>query len=180
LRRELGYGKEPLVICTVGGTSVGRDLLELCGQTFPLVAARVPGVHLILVAGPRIDPKSLAVPKEIDCRGMVPGLWRYLAACDLAVLQGGGMSTLEAEVLRVPFLFFPVENQAEQQVTVANRLARHKAGVRMSIADTSPQQLADAIVANLGVQVTYPEIPADGTHLAARRILERAGISDLK
>ena len=48
------------------------------------------------------------------------------------------MSTLEAEVLRVPFLFFPVENQAEQQVTVANRLARHKAGVRMSIADTSP------------------------------------------
>ena len=51
LRRELGYGKEPLVICTVGGTSVGRDLLELCGQTFPLVAARVPGVHLILVAG---------------------------------------------------------------------------------------------------------------------------------
>ena len=178
LRRELGYGKEPLVICTIGGTSVGRNLLELCGQAFPLVAARVPGVHLVLVAGPRIDPKSLAVPKEIDCRGMVPGLWRHLAACDLAVLQGGGMSTLEAEVLRVPFLFFPVENQAEQQVTVANRLARHKAGVHMSIADTSPQQLAEAIVANLGVQVTYPEIPADGTRLAARRILERAGISD--
>jgi hypothetical protein len=35
--------------------------------------------------------------------------------------------------------------------------------------------LAEAIVANLGVQVTYPEIPADGTHLAARLILERAG-----
>jgi UDP:flavonoid glycosyltransferase YjiC (YdhE family) len=178
LRRELGYGKEPLVICTVGGTSVGRDLLELCGQAFPLVTARVHDVHLVLVAGPRIDPISLDVPKGIDCRGMVPSLWKHLAVCDLAVLQGGGMSTLEAEVLRVPFLFFPVENQAEQQVTVANRLTRHKAGVRMSIADTSPQQLADAIVANLGVKVTYPEIPADGTLLAARRILERAEIID--
>jgi hypothetical protein len=48
----------------------------------------------------------------------------------------------------------------------------------MSIADTSPQRLADAIVANLGVQVSYPEIPADGARLAAKRILERAGIRD--
>jgi UDP:flavonoid glycosyltransferase YjiC (YdhE family) len=180
LKQELGYGKEPLVICTVGGTSVGRDLLELCGQAFPLIAARVPGVDVVLVAGPWINPKSLSVPKEIDCRGMVPRLWRHLAACDLAVLQGGGMTTLEVEALRVPFLFFPVENQAEQEITIANRLARHRAGVRMSIADTSPHQLADAIVANLGAQVSYPEIPADGARLAATRILERAGIRDLK
>jgi UDP:flavonoid glycosyltransferase YjiC (YdhE family) len=179
LKRELGYDEGPLVICTVGGTSVGRDLLELCGQAFPLIAARVPGVHVVLVAGPRIDPKSLAVPKEIDCRGMVPQLWQHLAACDLAVLQGGGMTTLEAETLQVPFLFFPVENQAEQEITIANRLARHRAGVRMSISDTSPQQLADAIVANLGVKGSYPGIPADGARLAAQRILERAGIRDI-
>jgi UDP:flavonoid glycosyltransferase YjiC (YdhE family) len=178
LRRELGYSKEPLVICTVGGTSIGRDLLELCGKAFPLLESQVPRAHMVIVAGPRIDPNSLAIPKEIDCRGMVPSLWRHLAACDLAILQGGGMSTLEVEVLRVPFLFFPVENQAEQQIAVANRLARHKAGVRMSILDTSPQQLVDAIVANLGAPVTYPEIPADGTHIAAIRILERAGFNN--
>jgi UDP:flavonoid glycosyltransferase YjiC (YdhE family) len=180
LKRELGYAEEPLVICTVGGTSVGRNLLELCGRAFPLIAARVPGVNLVLVAGPRIDPKSLDVPEYIDCRGMVPRLWRHLAACDLAVVQGGGMTTLEVEALRVPFLFFPVENQAEQEITIANRLARHGAGMRMSFAVTSPQGLADAIVANLGGEVAYAKIPADGAHLAARRILERAGIRDLK
>jgi len=43
LRAELGYGPGPLVICTVGGTAVGRDLLELCGRSFPLAAARLPG-----------------------------------------------------------------------------------------------------------------------------------------
>jgi UDP:flavonoid glycosyltransferase YjiC (YdhE family) len=176
LRRELGYGDGPLVICTVGGTSIGRDLLELCGRAFPLVAARVPGLRMVLVAGPRIDPESLDVPEGIDCRGMVPQLWRHLAACDLAILQGGGSTTLEVEALRVPFLFFPVEHHSEQEVTIAGRLSRHGAGTRMRVSSTSPGDLADAIAANIGIAVSYPEIPADGVRLAARRVLERAGI----
>jgi UDP:flavonoid glycosyltransferase YjiC (YdhE family) len=176
LRKELGYGDGPLVICTVGGTSIGRDLLELCGQAFPLIAARVPGLHMVLVAGPRIDPESLNVPKGIDCRGMVPQLWRHLAACDLAVVQGGGGTTLETEALRVPFLFFPVEHHSEQEVTIVNRLARHGAGVRMRVSSTSLEQMADGVVANLGTNVFYPDIPGRGVHLAASRILERAGV----
>jgi UDP:flavonoid glycosyltransferase YjiC (YdhE family) len=180
LRRELGYDDGPLVICTVGGTSIGRDLLELCGRAFPLVASSVPGLRMVIVAGPRIDPKSLNVPKEIDCRAMVPQLWRHMAACDLAVVQGGGTTTLELEALRVPFLFFPIEHHSEQEITVANRLARHGAGVRMPFSSTSPQDMADAIVANLGVEVSYPEIPFAGVHLAARCILERAGIHDVE
>jgi len=176
LRQELGYRDGPLVICTVGGTSIGKELLELCGRAFPLVTARVPDLRMVLVAGPRIDPKSLNVPKEIDCRGMVHRLWRHLAACDLAVVQGGGTTTLEVEALRVPFLFFPVEHHSEQEVTVAGRLARHGAGVRMRVSSTSPEQMADAIVANLGANVFYPEIPCRGVQLAASRILQRAGI----
>lgn len=176
LRRELGYADGPLVICTVGGTSIGRNLLEICGRAFPLVAACIPGLQMVIVAGPRIDPKSLDVPKEIDCRAMVPQLWRHLAACDLAVVQGGGTTTLELEALRVPFLFFPIEHHSEQEITVANRLSRHGAGVRMHLSSTSPQDMAKAIVANLGVEVSYPEIPVDGARLAARCIMERAGI----
>jgi len=166
------------VICTVGGTSIGRNLLELCGSAFPLVAARVSGLRMVLVAGPRIDPGSLDVPQGIDCRGMVPQLWRHMAACDLAVVQGGGTTTLEVEALRVPFLFFPIEHQSEQEVTIAGRLARHGAGVRMHLSSMSPQDMADAIAANLGAKVSYPEIPVRGAPLAAKRILERAGIRD--
>jgi len=180
LRRELGYGDGPLVVCTVGGTSIGRDLLELCGRAFPLVAARVPGLHMVLVAGPRLDPGSLDVPQGIDCRGMVPQLWRHMAACDLAVVQGGGTTTLEVEALRVPFLFFPIEHHSEQEVTVAGRLSRHGAGVRMHVSSTSPQDMADAIAANLGVPVSYAEIRVGGARLAAKRVLERAGIRDVE
>ncbi len=175
LRNEIGYDERPLVICTIGGTAVGRNLLELCAQAYPLIAARLPEVHMMLVAGPRIDTKSLDIPKDIDCRGMVPNLWRHLAACDLAIVQGGGMTTLEVEALHVPFLFFPIESQAEQEITVANRLARHRAGVRMQFSTTSVEKLADAVVENLNAKVDYLPLPTDGARLAAERILERAG-----
>jgi len=93
---------------------------------------------------------------------------------DLAVVQGGGTTTLEVTALRRPFLFFPVEGQSEQEVTIASRLARQGAGVRMTEGRTTPSSLADAIVANVGRKVTHAQIPADGARRAAKIILERA------
>ena len=58
-------------------------------------------------------------------------------------------------------------------------LVGHRNGVCMHVSSTSPQDMADAIKANLGVKVSYPEIPVSGAQLAAKRILEHAGIKDL-
>ena len=173
LRAELGYGPGPLVICTVGGTAVGRELLELCGRAYPLALARLPGLRLVLVCGPRIDPDRLEVPEAVEKRGMVPDLYRHFAAADLVVTQGGGTTTLELTALRVPFLFFPVKGQAEQELTIANRLARQRAGVRMSLAETTPTSLAATIADYIGSRVSYPPIPWDGAGRAADIILER-------
>ena len=176
LRRELGYGTEPIVICAVGGTSIGRDLLELCGRAYQHALANVPGLRMIVVAGPRIDPESLDLPEGVQRCGMVDRLWRHMAASDLAIVQGGGTTTLELEALRVPFLFFPIEHHSEQEVTVAGRLARHGAGVRMRFHSVSPEVLADAIARNLDAEVSYPPIAAAGARLAAKRVLECARI----
>ena len=89
-------------------------------------------------------------------------------------MQGGGTTTLELTALHRPFLFFPIEGQSEQEVTIANRLARHGAGLRMAQRDMTPSSLADAIVANIGREVMYRQIPVDGTGRAAKIILERA------
>jgi predicted glycosyltransferase len=179
LRAALGYGPEPLVMCTVGGTAVGRSLLELCGRAYPLAAQRLPGLRMVLVCGPRIDPAALDVPQGPERHGMVPDLYKHLAVCDLAVVQGGGTTTLEVTALRRPFLFFPIEGQSEQEVTIASRLARQGAGVRMTQGLTTPSSLADAIVANVGREVTYAPIPAEGARRAAQIILERASaVSD--
>lgn len=102
LRAELGYGTAPLVVCSVGGLAVGRDLLELCGQAYALLTESIPGLHMVLVCGPGIEPDSLDVPGGVEVRGYVPQLYRNLAASDLAVVQAGGTTTLELTALERP------------------------------------------------------------------------------
>jgi len=90
LRERLGLPvDEPLVVAAVGGTGVGRRLLERLIEAFPVVRRRVPGLRLLAVAGPRIDPESLPKAVGVDVRGFVPDLFTHLAACDLALVQGG-------------------------------------------------------------------------------------------
>ena len=170
IRKKLDYGEEPLVVCAIGGTSVGKELLRLCGQAFPIVKEKISNLHMVMVCGPRLEPKSLDVPKEIDVRGYIPALYEHLAACDLAIVQGGGTTTLELTALRRPFLYFPLEDHFEQQVHVAGRLERHQAGVKMSHPHTTPEILAEKIIANLGKKVTYANIPTDGGPKAAKLI----------
>ena len=175
LRAELGYGPGPLVVCTVGGTAVGRELLEFCGRAYPSAAARLPGLRLVLVAGPRIDPSVIEAPAGVERRGTVPDLYRHLAAADLVVTQGGGTTTVELTALRVPFIYFPVKSQAEQEVTIAARLARHGAGLRMSLEESTPEELAKAMVKLIGQAATYPPLACDGASRAADVILNRLG-----
>ncbi len=172
LRAELGYGPEPLVVCAVGGTAAGRALLELCGQAQVLLTAMVPGLRMVLVCGPSIPTASVHVPDGVEVRGLVPELYRHFAASDLAVVQCGGTTTLELTALQRPFLYFPVEGQCEQNLTVAARLARHGAGIRMSLAATTPTTLAEAITRHLGATVTYPPIPVDGAARIADVVLD--------
>lgn len=166
-RAKLGYGEEPLVVCSIGGTSIGKDLLELCGRAYPIIREEVPDLRLLLVCGPRLSAESLQVPEGVEVRGYVPALYEHFASSDLAIVQGGATATLELTALRRPFVYFFLKGHFEQQVHVAGRLARHKAGVRMSYCQTSPKALAEKVIANLGKEATYPPIPTDGAEKAA-------------
>ncbi len=170
VRARLGYGDEPLIVCSVGGTGLGAELLDLCLQAYPLARNRVTNLRMVLVGGPRLERGALAPAKGVELHSYVPDLHEHFAASDLVVTQGGGTSTLELTALRRPFLYFPIEGHFEQQLHVARRLERHGAGVRMRMAGTSPQQMADAMVAHLGEEVTWAQIPAQG----AQRLTEVA------
>jgi len=172
LRRRLGYGEKPLVVCTSGGTAVGAELLRLCGKSYPLLRERLGEIEMVLVCGPAISPDEIEAPDGVSVKGYVPKLYEHLAACDLAVVQGGGGTTIELTALRRPFLYFPLEGHFEQQHHIPRCLARHGAGVRMSYPSTGVENLAETICRHIGKSVRYSTVPMDGARLAAENIIE--------
>ena len=95
-----------------------------------------------------------------------------LAACDLAIVQGGGTTTLELTALRRPFIYFPLEGHFERRTHVAGRIQRHRAGVRLEFNATTPEQSASAVLSNIGTEVGYPVIATNGARKAAELIVE--------
>jgi predicted glycosyltransferase len=171
LRRELGYRPdERVVIVTVGGSGVGEALLRRVIASYPDAARRVNGLRMIAVAGPRIDPSTLGAPTGVEIRAFVPSLYRHLAACDLAVVQGGLTTTMELAAARRPFLYFPLGDHFEQNRHVRHRLERYGAGRCMDYATSTPEVIAEAIAAELDRPIDYRPVETDGAARAAALI----------
>ena len=155
-RQMLGYGDEPLIVCSIGGTSAGKELFDLCVKAYPLIRSR----------------KAIKAPQGIDVLGYVPNLYRHMGAADLCIVSGGGTITLELTALEKPFLYFPLEQHFEQEVSVAGRCQRHRAGVKMVCSTTTPELLAETVFSNFDKIVDYAKIPIDGSKEIAKRISE--------
>jgi pimeloyl-ACP methyl ester carboxylesterase/predicted glycosyltransferase len=173
LRADLGYRDDELVcIVTVGGSGVGADLLGRVIAAYPQAKERVPRLRMVAVAGPRIDPKSLPSPPGLEVVPYVHNLYRHLAACDLAVVQGGLTTSMELTAQKRPFLYFPLRHHFEQSFHVRHRLERHGAGLRMDYADSPPELIATAIAEEIGREVAYRDVEVDGATKVARRLAE--------
>ena len=170
VRMLLGYDNNPLVVCSVGGTSAGKSLLELCSKAYPLMKNQLPGLRMVLVCGPSLSPDSLSIPEGVEATGYVPNLYKHLAAADLAIVTGGGTITLELTALQKPFLYFPLKQHFEQEFDVASRCERHGAGIKMDFTKTTPETLSRVVIENIRKKVNYPPIPTDGAKTAAALI----------
>jgi pimeloyl-ACP methyl ester carboxylesterase/predicted glycosyltransferase len=173
LRHELGYAPdEQVCIVTVGGSGVGGHLLRRVIEAFPHAKEFVPGLRMIVVAGPRIDPASLPHAEGLELRAYVHNLYRHLAACDLAVVQGGLTTAMELTANRRPFLYFPLRHHFEQNFHVRHRLERYRAGRCMDFERDGPEEIAAAIAAEIGREVDYRPVETDGAARAAASIAE--------
>src|SRR5207247_10008260 len=161
LRAELGYGKdEQVCIVTVGGSGVGRDLLRRVIAAFPSAKERVPALRMIVGSGPRSDPATLPAQAGLEVRTYVHQLYRHLAACDLAVVQGGLTTSMELTANRRPFLYFPLRHHFEQNFHVRHRLERYGAGLCMDFERDGPGEIAEAIASEIGRYVDYRDVEA--------------------
>lgn len=173
VRDELGYRPdEQVCIVTVGGSGVGSDLLRQVIDAFPAAKRQIPALRMVVVAGPRIDPDRLPQHEGLEVRGYVPELYRHLAVCDLAVVQGGLTTCMELTASQRPFIYVPLRNHFEQNHHVHHRLRRHRAGRRMDYDEVTPDHLAEAITQDIGAEVDYRPVGTEGAARAADAIAE--------
>jgi pimeloyl-ACP methyl ester carboxylesterase len=155
LRAELGYAPdEQVCVVTVGGSGVGEDLLRRVVAAYPQARAQVPRLRMLVVAGPRVDPASLPAHDGLEVHGYVHDLYRQLAACDLAVVQGGLTTAMELTAAK------------------RHRLERYGAGRCMEFDDSPPEAIAAAIAEEIGREVDYRDVETDGAATAAALIAE--------
>jgi pimeloyl-ACP methyl ester carboxylesterase/UDP:flavonoid glycosyltransferase YjiC (YdhE family) len=174
LRARLGYAQDqPLLVASVGGTAAGVSLLELTCDAFARLRKQVPEVRMLLVTGPRIDPRLLPDIEGMDKRGYVPDLFEHLACADAAIVQGGLSTTMELVAAGRPFIYFPLHRHWEQQHFVTHRLDHYRAGLRMDFTTATSDQLAATMrtaLAQAGTRPGYRPVPKGGADRAAAAI----------
>jgi UDP-N-acetylglucosamine:LPS N-acetylglucosamine transferase len=114
----------------------------------------------------------LNAPDGVEVAAFVPNLDRHLAACDLALVQGGLTTCMELTAAGTPFIYFPLRNHFEQNFHVAHRLDRYRAGRRMEFANSSPDIIAAAMVEALRATPHFEPVEHNGAERAARMIAE--------
>ena len=102
-------------------------------------------------------------------------LHRHLAACDLAVVQGGLTTTMELTASGRPFIYVPLRHHFEQSFHVRHRLDRYGAGRCLDYDQTGPEALAHALAAEIGRPVVPPG--RDRRRRPCRRPARRAHLS---
>ena len=172
LREALGYGSDPVCLVSVGGSRAGASMLRRVIEALPLARERVPGLRMVAVTGPRIDPWELPRVDGLELRGYVHELYRELAACDVAVVQGGLSTTMELVTARRPFIALPLAGHFEQRYHVRHRLDRHGARKWLELAETTPEEIAGAIAESVGEQPNYAPVDPSGARRAAALIAE--------
>ncbi len=176
LRRELGHDPErPLIVASVGGSGVGVHLLRRIAAAFRLLRADVPDARLLLVCGPRIDPGAIEPVEGMEVVGYVHDLFRTLACCDLAVVQGGLTTTMELVANRRPFISIPLRNHFEQNHHVAHRLHRYGAPAPTPYDEATPEVLAALMRERLGAPVDYLPVETGGARTGGAGDRARAG-----
>ena len=171
LRAALGYPPDgPLLAAAVGGTAVGRPLLDLIAEGFAHLRKELPDARMVMVTGPRISPDDITDVDGLTKHAFLPDAFAHLACADAAVVQGGLSTTMELVAAQRPFVYFPLARHWEQQEFVTHRLDHYRAGTRLDFATTSPRDLAAAMSHAMSRRPRYRAVPRNGASVAGGRI----------
>ncbi|MEW5978675.1 MAG: glycosyltransferase [Acidobacteriota bacterium] len=114
---QLGWGGCRNIVVTVGGSGAGDYLVRLTLEAHRRL--NLSDVRLHVFCGSRLSPAQFQemAGRSVAFYHYVDNLPLYLAAADLAIVQAGLSSTVEAVRSGVPLIVVPIHNHLEQQMT---------------------------------------------------------------
>lgn len=173
LRADLGWAPDERVcVVTVGGSGVGSHLIRRVGEAYEVARDAVAGLRMVVVTGPRLAADVIRARPNLEVHSYVPDLYRQLAACDLAVVQGGLTTTMELAAAGTPFIYVPLRHHFEQNFHVRHRLEQYGVGRCLEYDDLDPATLAGAILDELGREPSSRPVETDGADRAADLIAD--------
>jgi UDP-N-acetylglucosamine--N-acetylmuramyl-(pentapeptide) pyrophosphoryl-undecaprenol N-acetylglucosamine transferase len=155
LRKRFGLQRKAIVV-SVGGTDIGRHLIEKALAAFQKLRGRIDA-DLVVVPGP-----SLQLPESPYYRnlGFVENLHELIYAADLVISLAGRSTMDESIAYGTPGIFIPVKGHFEQEegarrlgysaddINRLEQLIEEKLGRRGEKADASGAQRAAEIIAS--------------------------------
>jgi pimeloyl-ACP methyl ester carboxylesterase len=173
LRERLGFEPdEKVCVVAVGGSGVGASLIRRVMESAPLARRVQPGLRTIVVTGPRLDPGAFPSVRGVELRGFEPELPKLLAACDVAVVQGGLSTCMELAATGTPFIYVPLQRHFEQNVHVPRRLEGYRAGRKLTFTEATAEALARTMVEEISGRSRARPVERDGASRAAQLIVE--------
>ena len=142
-----------------------RRLLRRVLDAVPLVRRLVPDLRFLVVTGPRIDPAvAAAPPRATTSSATCPTCTGDLAACDVAVVQGGLTTCMELTAAGTPFVYVPLRHHFEQNFHVRHGGSSSTAPAAACDYEEAadPDLLAEAVIAELTGARTYRPVETDG------------------
>lgn len=147
---------EALILATIGGGRVGRELLECAVAAGDLIAAEAPH-RMLIVAGPHLPADQFekleamaACRPRVMLRRSVAGLYPYLRRADLSISMAGYNTCLEILSAGVRALVYPFTGHNNQEQTIRARKLERLGALRMIPAgQLAPERLAAEIVRGL-------------------------------
>ena len=160
----------PLCLVSAGGSGVGGGLLRRAAAALPALRARVPGLRMLIVTGPRIDPAAIAPAAGLEVARYIPDLGRRMAECDVALVHGGLSTGMELVAHGRAFVSVLLRGHFEQQRHVRHRLERFGHRRILDADDATPERLAAELAAALGTPAAYRAVDDTGASRAAELI----------
>jgi UDP:flavonoid glycosyltransferase YjiC (YdhE family) len=158
-----------LVVVSIGGTSVGKYLIDFLYKNSEEITRNLDCLILVLL-GPRIDPANYETISKGALRFVpfIPNILELFKAADCVVSQAGASTLNEVASVRTPCVIFPIENHFEQEAN-AKRFSEKYGFVVLKYSELTPKTLVDSVKQSLQTAIIQEHF--DGAEKATDQIL---------